>query len=75
MPCLCLSKNQMENFTLLHEIKKSGLSEEQAVKTLSVVADYAKEKFPILEGNINSYLREEFKQADPEVVSKILGDS
>jgi hypothetical protein len=70
MPCLCLSKNQMENFTLLHEIKKSGLSEEQAVKTLSVVADYA-----ILKGNINSYLREEFKQADPEVVSKILGDS
>jgi hypothetical protein len=47
----------MEN-TLIQEIKNTGLSEEQVLKTLAVVSNYAKEKFPILEGNINAYLKQ-----------------
>lgn len=62
----------MKDSTLLAQIKKTGLTEEQAVRALSVIADYAKEKFPILQGNINAYLKQEFKHADPELVSKIL---
>ena len=62
----------MQDLTLLQQIKQTGLSEEQAIKVLAVTADYAKQKFPILEGNINAYLKQEFKQADPELVSSIL---
>jgi hypothetical protein len=63
----------MEN-TLIQEIKNTGLSEEQVLKTLAVVSNYAKEKFPILEGNINAYLKQELKQADPELREKVFGD-
>ena len=63
----------MEN-TLIQEIKKTGLSEEQVLKTLAVVSNYAKEKFPILEGNINAYLKQELKQADPELREKVFGN-
>jgi hypothetical protein len=63
----------MEN-TLLQEIKNTGLSEEQVLKTLAVVSNYAKEKFPILEGNINAYLKQELKQADPELREKVFGN-
>jgi hypothetical protein len=62
----------MEN-TLIQEIKNTGLSEEQVLKTLAVVSNYAKEKFPILEGNINAYLKQELKQADPELREKVFG--
>jgi hypothetical protein len=64
----------MRPSTLYQEIKETGLSEEQALKVLSVVGNYAKEKFPILEGNINAYLKQEFKQADPELLAKVFGD-
>lgn len=65
----------MENSTLFQQIKKTGLSEAQTIKTLSVVADYAKEKYPILEGNINSYLRNEFRQADPEILCQLFDEN
>ena len=64
----------MENSTLLQQMRQLGLSEEQAIKVLVVAGNYIKEKFPILEANINSYLKEEFKQADPDVVSKVLNN-
>ena len=63
----------MEN-TLIQEIKNTGLSEEQVLKTLAVVSNYAKEKFPILDGNINAYLKQELKQADPELREKVFGN-
>ena len=62
----------MKHPTLLEEIKKTGLTEEQAVKALSVITNYAKERFPILQGNINAYLKQEFKHADPDLVSRFL---
>jgi len=61
----------MENSTLFQQLRKAGLSEEQALRVLSVVGNYAKEKFPILEGNINAYLKQEFKQADPALIEKV----
>ena len=63
----------MEN-TLIQEIKNTGLSEEQVLKTLAVVSNYAKEKFPILEGNINAYLKQELKQAHPELRERVFGN-
>ena len=42
--------------TLIHE---TGLSEEQAAHSLLLVADFAKEKLPVLRGNINSFLERE----------------
>jgi len=55
----------MENATLLQQlIDKSGLSEREAIKALNVVADFAKERFPILEGTINAYIKQEFRNAD-----------
>lgn len=64
----------MESASLLNRIKKSsGLSEEQAIKVLSMVADYAKEKFPILEGSIDSFLRKEFRMIRPDLLIKIFG--
>ena len=42
----------MEN-TLIQEIKNTGLSEEQVLKTLAVVSNYAKEKFDV--GLMNAF--------------------
>jgi hypothetical protein len=42
--------------TLIHE---TGLSEEQAKHSLVLVADFAKDKLPILRGNINRFLERE----------------
>ena len=65
----------MENTSLLNQLKEtSDLSEEQAIKALVVVADYTKEKYPILEGNINSFIRQEFKYTDPDLLSSIIED-
>jgi hypothetical protein len=61
----------MKCTTLFHQVKKTGLSDEQALLTLHVVGNYAKEKFPILEGNINAFLKQEFRQADPLLVEKL----
>jgi hypothetical protein len=62
----------MEHPSLFQQIKETGLSEEQTLLTLHIVGKYAKEKFPILEGNINAYLKQEFKQADPQLIEKLL---
>lgn len=61
----------MEHSSLFQHIKETGLSEEQTLLTLHIVGNYAKEKFPILQGNINAYLKEEFKQADPLLLEKL----
>ena len=61
----------MDDSSLLQLVKKVGLSDEQAVLALNVVGNYAKEKFPILEGNINAYLKQEFKQADPLLIERL----
>lgn len=61
----------MNDTSLFKLVKQTGLSEEQTVKALTVVGNFAKEKFPILEGNINAYLKQEFKQADPELVKQV----
>lgn len=64
----------MESASLLNRLKQcSGLSEEQAIRVLSMVTDYAKEKFPILEGTINSFLRKEFRMIRPDLLIKIFG--
>jgi hypothetical protein len=47
--------------TLIHE---TGLSEEQATHSLMLVADFAKEKLPVLRGNINRFLESELSN-DP----------
>jgi hypothetical protein len=54
----------MQDFTLLEQIKKEGLTEEQAAKALYVIADYAKEKLPILQGNINAFVKQEYRNAN-----------
>ena len=64
-----------ENCGLLQQIKKLGLTEEQAIKALAVAASFAKEKFPILQGNINSYIKQELKQADPYIVERVFDDN
>lgn len=65
----------MNNCTLFQLVKKVGLSDEQTLLALNVVGNYAKEKFPILEGNINAYLKQEFKQADPLLVEQLFQDN
>jgi len=65
----------MSDSTLFQLIKKVGLSEEQTLLALNIVGNYAKEKFPILEGNINAYLKQEFKQADPLLVERLFEDN
>lgn len=63
----------MENTNLLEQlIEQNGLTEEQAIRSLAIVAEYGKEKFPILEGTINAYVKQEFKHANPDLVSQIL---
>ena len=64
----------MKNSTLFQLVRETGLSDEQTLMALTVVADYAKEKFPILEGNINAYLKQEFRQADPLILEKLFRD-
>jgi len=64
----------MKSPTLFQLVRETGLSDEQTLMALAVVADYAKEKFPILEGNINAYMKQEFRQADPLILEKLFGD-
>ena len=60
----------MDNNTLLQQLMEiSGLSEKEAAKALTVVANFAKEKFPILEGTINAYIKQEFKHTNPDLLS------
>lgn len=64
----------MDNSSLIQQIKQAGLSDEQAVKTLAIIAEYTKQKFPILEGNINAYLKQEFKKIDPDLISRVFNN-
>jgi hypothetical protein len=64
----------MKSPTLFQLVRETGLSDEQTLMALIVVTDYAKEKFPILEGNINAYLKQEFRQADPLILEKLFED-
>jgi hypothetical protein len=65
----------MEKETLLQQLmEKVGLPEETALKALTTFAGFAKDKFPILGGNIDSYLKEEFKKADPEILARVIGE-
>jgi hypothetical protein len=65
----------LKNSTLLNEIQASGISLEQSVKALCIVSDVAKQKFPILEGTINSFLKKEFSEVDIDIIAKILSAS
>lgn len=56
----------MKNGFLLDLIIDMGFSKDQAKGTLIVVSDYAKEKLPVLRGNINTFLNEELENADKE---------
>jgi hypothetical protein len=38
---------------LIDRLKAQGLTEEQAIKAIEVIKDFAKEKFPIFAGAIN----------------------
>jgi hypothetical protein len=65
----------MENETLLKQlVERAGLPEESALKALIIIAAFAKEKFPILGGGIDSYLREEFKQVHPDTLARVIED-
>ena len=57
----------METGQLLRQLMETAaLSEEQAARALTIVASYAKERFPILEGTINSYVKQEVRSIDPD---------
>ena len=60
----------MEN-SLLKEIKATGITEEQAIRALTIAGKFAITKLPILERTINSYLKEEFKYVNVELMQKI----
>lgn len=38
---------------LINRLKAQGLTEEQALKAIEVIRDFAKEKFPLFAGAIN----------------------
>ncbi len=66
----------MENTSLLKQlVSNAGLTEEAAIKALSTITGFAKEKYPILEGSINTFLKEEFKEASPNLISRVLNNS
>jgi hypothetical protein len=55
----------MKNSSLLDTLMNdAGLSKDQAISTLLIVTDFAKERFPILRGNINSFLNDELESKD-----------
>ena len=65
----------MKNTNLLEQlVENAGLSEESAIRALATIAGYARVKYPILEGSINSYLTEELKHADPGLLLRILSE-
>jgi hypothetical protein len=65
----------MNNTSLLNRIQASGISLEQSVKALSIISEIAKQKYPILEGTINSFLRKEFGDVDRRLLEKIIDDN
>jgi hypothetical protein len=60
----------MEN-SLLKEIRATGITEEQAIRALTIAGRFAITKLPILEGTINTYLKNEFRYIDTELMEKI----
>jgi hypothetical protein len=65
----------VNNTSLLNRIQASGISLEQSVKALSIISKMAKQKYPILEGTINSFLRKEFSDVDSRLIEKIIDDN
>jgi hypothetical protein len=65
----------VENSSLLNKIQASGISLEQSIRALSIVSNVAKEKYPILEGTINSFLKKEFSQVDSELIERIFNNN
>lgn len=50
----------MKNDSILQQLTQSAnLTRQQAEAVLTVVSDFAKERFPILEGTINSFVYQE----------------
>ena len=57
----------MNNPCLLQELSRyAGLSKEDAVKVLMIVAEFAREKAPILSGNINQFIQEVLSKSGQE---------
>jgi hypothetical protein len=65
----------VKNTSLLDRIQSTGISLEQSIKALSIVSEMAKNKYPILEGTINSFLRKEFSDVDSSLIEKIIDDN
>ena len=65
----------MENSSLLNKIQASGISLEQSIRALSIVSNVVKEKYPILEGTINSFLKKEFSQVDSELIERVFNNN
>ena len=56
----------MEQPTLLTFLQsEAGLSPDQAARALSLISEYAKERFPVLEGTIESLVCRETGKAQP----------
>ncbi|HEX2532684.1 MAG TPA: hypothetical protein VHK69_03050 [Chitinophagaceae bacterium] len=55
----------MDNNTLLEQlVREAGLSQEQARTALGVISDYAKDRFPILKGTIETFVNRELGDAE-----------
>jgi hypothetical protein len=65
----------MNNTSLLSRIQASGISLEQSIKALSIITEIAKQKYPILEGSINSFLKKEFSDVDSRLIEKIIDNN
>ena len=55
----------MKNTSLLEKlVSETSISHKQAIDVLYIISDFAKAKLPILEGTINSFIKEEIKGND-----------
>jgi hypothetical protein len=53
----------MKNHSLIYTlIINAKISREQAIHALTIVSEFAKEKFPVLRGNISSILKNEIEK-------------
>ncbi|MBD0333837.1 MAG: hypothetical protein ICV66_14435 [Chitinophagaceae bacterium] len=63
----------MKNLNLIDLlVQQIGLTQDQAVQALSIITDYTKEKYPILRGNIEAFLREELENTESASKETIL---
>lgn len=45
-------------------VAQADLTKEQAVNSLIIITDFAKEKYPVLRGNISSFLQKEIASSE-----------